>query len=118
MSTTAQDTCLSVRRLTDALTALGDALARPDLDSLLSAEPLLDEVVRALNAAAASPADRLQLLPLLDEARLALRRVELLGGSLMEATQASTWAIGATQGYGRSGRSTQPAAAPALDTRG
>lgn len=117
MSTTAQDTCLSVGRLTDALTALGDALARPDLDGLLSAEPLLDELSRALAAATATAADRDRLLPLLDEARLAMRRVELLGSGLLAATHATAYASG-THGYGPGSRWHQPGAASALDARG
>ena len=118
MSTTAQDTCLSVSRLADVLTALGDALARPDLDGLLAAEPLLDELSRALANAQATAADRAALLPLLDESRLALRRVELLGGGLLTVADASACAAGLSGNYGREGRSAQPGAATAFDARG
>lgn len=118
MSTTAQDTCLSVGRLADVLTALGDALARPDLDGLLAAEPLLDELSRTLARAQANPADRAALLPLLDESRRALRRVELLGGGLLSVAHATAYAAGGAQDYGREGRSAQPGAVTGFDVRG
>jgi hypothetical protein len=118
MSTTAQDTCLSVSRLADVLTALGDALARPDLDGLLAAEPLLDELSRALSRAQASPADRAALLPLLGESRLALRRAELLGEGLLTVAHASAYAAGLSRGYGREGRSARTTALTAFDAKG
>jgi len=76
MSTTAQDTCLSVTRLTDTLSRLGDALAQPDLAGLLAAEPLLEDVTRALAAATAVPARRFGLA---DRGRVAVGlRADLL----------------------------------------
>jgi hypothetical protein len=107
-----------VSRLADVLTAIGDALARPDLDGLLAAEPLLDELSRTLARAQANPADRAALLPLLDESRLALRRVELLGGGLLSVTDASACAMGLSHGYGREGRTAQSGAITAFDARG
>ena len=117
MSTTAQDTCLSVARITDALTRLGDALARPDLDGLLAAEPVLEELTRALTRATASPADRAVLLPMLRDARLALGRATLLGDSLLHVAAATTYAAGATHGYDRDGHTNHPSAVAALDAR-
>lgn len=118
MSTTAQDTCRSVARLAEVLGALGDALARPDLGGLLEAQPLLDELTRTLAQASASAADRAALRPLLDEARLAMRRVELLGDSLLLATHASLAARGVGHGYGPGGHTVPAAPVTALDTRG
>jgi len=117
MSTTAQDTCLSVARITDALTRLGDTLARPDLDGLLAAEPVLEELTRALAQATASPADRAELLPMLRNARLALGRASLLGESLLHVAAATMYAAGAAHGYDRDGRTNHPSATTALDAR-
>ena len=118
MSTTAQDTCLSVTRLTDTLSRLGDALAQPDLAGLLAAEPLLEDVTRALSAATAVPADRAILLPLLRDARIALGRAALLGDSLLHVAAATSYAAGAAHGYDRDGRTSHPSATTALDARG
>jgi hypothetical protein len=118
MSTTAQETCLSISRLTDALTRLGDALARPDLEGVLAAEPLLEALTRALAQASATPADRAALLPLLTDARLALRRATRLGDSLCAVAEATTHAAGTAYGYARDGRGSHPGAAPALEARG
>ena len=117
MSTTAQDTCLSVARLTDALTRLGDTLARPDLDGLLAVEPVLEDLTRALARAVASPADRAVLLPMLRDARLALGRATLLGESLMHVAAAATYAAGVAHGYDREGRTNHLGAITALDAR-
>lgn len=117
MSTTAQDTCLSVTRITDALTRLGDALARPDLDGLLATEPLIEELTYALRRATASADDRPALLPLLRDARLALRRASLLGDSLIHVASAIQYAAGAAHGYDRDGRTSHPSATAALDAR-
>jgi hypothetical protein len=117
MSTTAQDTCLSVIGVTDALIALGDALARPDLPQLLAAEPLLEDLTRALTAATATPADRAVLLPLLRDAQLALRRAALLGDSLAFVAAATTHAAGAVQGYDRDGKTNHRSGGAAFDTR-
>lgn len=118
MPTTSHETCRSVRQLTDVLSRLGDALARPDLSSLLAAEPLLEELSGALAGATASSHDRAELLPLLREAQLALRRTTILGESLMQAAAATGAAIGATGGYDRGGRTSRREAAGALQTRG
>lgn len=118
MSTTAQDKCLSVTRVTDALARLGDALARPDLDGILAAEPALEDLTRALALATATPADRAVLLPLLRDARLALGRAARLGDSLLHVAAATTYAAGAAHGYDRDGRTNHPNASTALDTRG
>jgi hypothetical protein len=112
MSTTTQETCRSVARLADALTRLGDALARPDLAGVLQTEPLLEELTRALAQASAT------LLPLLVDARLALRRAAILGESLMFAAAATSHAAGVAHGYARDGRGGHPDAAPALEARG
>jgi hypothetical protein len=117
MSTTAQDTCLSVTQVTDALVALGDALARPDLPQVLATEPLLENLTRALAAASATPADRAVLLPLLDQARQALHRAALLGDSLTHVAAATTYAIGVAQGYDRDGRANHHGGLAAIDTR-
>jgi len=74
MSTTLQETCVSVQSVTDVLTRLGDALASGDLDGMLAAEPLLADLTHALQRASATPVDRAALLPHLTEARLALLR--------------------------------------------
>jgi hypothetical protein len=118
MSTTTQETCRSVARLADALTRLGDALARPDLAGVLQTEPLLEELTRALAQASATPEDRAALLPLLVDARLALRRAAILGESLMFAAAATSHAAGVAHGYARDGRGGHPDAAPALEARG
>ena len=118
MSTTAQDTCVSVTRITAALSRIGDALAQPDLDALVAAEPALEELTRALAQATASPADRVQLMPLLRDARLALGRAALLGDSLLHAAAATTYAAGAAHGYDRDGRANLRSATVALDARG
>jgi hypothetical protein len=118
MSTTAQDTCVSVTRITDALSRIGDALAHPDLDGLLAAEPELEVLTRALAQATATPADRAQLLPMLRDARLALGRAALLGESLLHAAAATTYAAGAAHGYDREGRASHRSATVALDARG
>lgn len=117
MSTTAQDTCLSVARITEALTRLGDTLARPNLSGLLAAEPVLEDLTRALAQATASPSDRAVLLPLLRDARLALERATLLGESLLYVAAATTYVAGAAHGYDRDGRTNHPSAMAALDTR-
>jgi len=118
MSTTAQDTCLSVTRITEVLSRLGDALAQPDLDALLAAEPMLEDLTRALAKATATPAERALLLPLLRDARLALGRAALLGDSLLHVAAATTYAAGAAHGYDRDGRTNHPSATIALDARG
>ena len=118
MSTTPQDTCASVARLADVLTRLGDALARPDLDSLVAHEALLAELTTTLGDATASPGDRAALLPVLTEARLALARVQRLGDSLEMFAAASHEAQGIARGYDRDGRANRPGAAGVLDTRG
>jgi hypothetical protein len=118
MSTTAQDTCLSLTRVTDALARLGDALAQPNLEGLLATEPVLEELTHALARATATPADRARLLPVLRDARLALGRAALLGDSLLHVAAVTTYAAGAAHGYDRGGRTSHPSATTALDARG
>ena len=118
MSTTAQDTSLTVRGLTDVLTRLGDALAAPDLDGVLAAEPLVEEFTRALRQAMASPADRDLLLPELVAARLALARTARLGNTLMAVAAISAHAQGLNVGYDRGGRANRPDPAGHLEARG
>jgi hypothetical protein len=48
-ATTAQETCAILREVTDVLTRLGDALVGADLDALLAAEPLLEDLSRTLD---------------------------------------------------------------------
>ena len=117
MSTTAQDTCVSVAAVTDALVALGDALAQPNLPQLLATEALLEDLTRALATATATAADRAELLPLLRDARLALRRAELLGESLLHVSAATTYAAGAAHEYDRDGKTNQRGHGAAFDTR-
>jgi hypothetical protein len=118
MSTTAPDTCLSVRRLTDVMTRLGDALTTPDLDGLLAAEPLVEELAHALRTATATPADREALLPELVAARLALLRAARLGESLITCAAISAHAQGFTHTYARDGRANRRDPAGHLEARG
>lgn len=118
MSTTIQEHCVQVERIADVLTQLGDALARPDLGAMTACEPLIEELTRALATAVATPADRDRLLPLLTEARLALRRAEHLGEGLVAFAAATFAAHGRAHAYDREGRTTAPGLAGVLDARG
>ena len=118
MSTTTQETCASLQDATQALTALGDALVRADLDGVVNVEPQLEAVARALGALSASPAERSVLLPEIRRARLALTRVQRLGAGLALFSFATAYAHGAAVGYGRDGHGVRPEPSGALNARG
>jgi hypothetical protein len=118
MSTTVQETCVSVQSVTDVLTRLGDALASGDLDAILAAEPLLADLAHALQQATATADDRAALLPHLTAARLALLRASQLGQSLAQFKHASDYAQGLAHGYDRAGRTSQREPSGALRARG
>jgi hypothetical protein len=118
MSTTLQETCVSVQSVTDVLTRLGDALAKGDLDGMLAAEPLLADLTHALQRAAVTPGDRAALLPHLTAARLALLRASALGQSLAQFKHASDYAQGLAQQYDRAGKTSQREPSGALRARG
>jgi hypothetical protein len=118
MSTTSQETCASLQDATTALTALGDALATANLDGIVSVEPQLEAVARALNELSATPAERAALLPEIRRARLALTRVQRLGAGLALFSFATAYAHGAAVGYGRDGHGVRPEPSGALDARG
>ena len=118
MSTTSQETCASLQDATQALTALGDALVTANLDGIVSVEPQLEAVARALGELSASAAERAALLPEIRRARLALTRVQRLGAGLALFSFATAYAHGAAVGYGRDGHGVRPEPSGALDTRG
>jgi hypothetical protein len=118
MSTTKQETCASVTALTAVLTRIGDALANADLEALLAAEPLLEELTQAIAVATASPAERATLLPELRAAQIALVRAARLGNGLTLFRTASDHAQGVACAYARDGRATRRDPAATLNTRG
>jgi hypothetical protein len=125
-ATTAQETCLVLREVTDVLTRLGDALVGADLDALLAAEPLLEDLSRTLTdvtrraASASSTRGDGASAPLaveLKAARLALLRAAHLGTGVYLFKAASDAAHGVVA-YDRDGRSNRPGPSSALSTRG
>jgi hypothetical protein len=118
MSTTSQETCASLQDAARALTALGDALVTANLDGIVSVEPQLEAVARALGELSASPAERGALLPEIRRARLALTRARRLGAGLALFGSATAHAHGAAVGYGRDGHGVRPEPSGALDARG
>jgi hypothetical protein len=118
MSTTAQETCRSVRDVAAALHGVADALASADLQALLDAEPVLEDLTRALARATATPMDRAALGPELRAARLALGRAVRLGQGLALFRTASEIAQGRAVAYDRDGRTSQATQAGQLQARG
>jgi hypothetical protein len=125
-ATTAQETCAVLREVTDVLTRLGDALVGADLDALLAAEPLLEDLSRTLTevtrvGGASAPhvdsVDRQAILPELKAARLALLRAANLGTGIY-LFKAATDAAQGVVAYDRAGRSNRPGPSSALSTRG
>lgn len=114
-----------LREVTDVLTRLGDALVGADLDALLAAEPLLEDLSRTLTAVTTSscgggalaPQHRQAVLPELKAARLALLRAANLGTGIYLFKAAADAAQGVV-GYDRAGRSNRPGPSSALSTRG
>jgi hypothetical protein len=116
-ATTAQETCAVLREVTDVLTRLGDALVGADLDALLAAEPLLEDLSRTLTEVTRSAAASAPLLPELKAARLALLRAANLGTGIY-LFKAATDAAQGVVAYDRAGRSNRPGPSSALSTRG
>ena len=103
---------------TRALTALGDALVTANLEGVVSVEPQLEAVARALGELSALPAERTALLHEIRRARRALTRVQRLGAGLALFSFATAYAHGAAVGYGRDGHGVRPEPSGALDARG
>ena len=106
-----------MREVTDVLTRLGDALVGADLDALLAAEPLLEDLSRTLTTTARRPVDRQAILPELKAARLALLRAANLGTGIY-LFKAATDAAQGVVAYDRAGRGNRPGPSSALSTRG
>jgi hypothetical protein len=113
-----EETRLSVGRLADALTRLGDALAAGDLEGVLAAEPQLAHLTSALATRPAPIPDNDVLRSVLLEARLALRRCERLGAGLTTFIECSRAAQGLGTQYVRQGLARVPAGGRALTARG
>ena len=112
-----QDTCVSVARLAAALNGLADAMATPDLQAMLEAEPTLASLSCTSRAIETAIDNREQLRRSLHDARAALRRCQRLGAGLEAFVSCSLIAQGRTQ-YARDGAGAVSPAAPALKVRG
>ena len=73
------------------------ALARADLDQLVSCEAQLQTALSALASTWPIAGDRAQLTADLEQLRASLTRCRRLGGSLMQSVQTSLDAIGTGQ---------------------
>jgi hypothetical protein len=93
----------ATRRLTAALTRVGDALAAVDAEALLAAEAELNGAVVAVQAVPLAAGDREALLSAVRGAQAALLRCRRLGASWLHLARAFMRVGGADPGYDRAG---------------
>lgn len=89
-------------RLRDALTRVGDALVRVDVEGLLEAESELSLAVAAA-ASTGRPEDRLAARSAIRDARAALLRCRRLGNAFSSLARGLTRAGRPSEGYTRAG---------------